>query len=331
MTPTLSRATLNRLPAGVDAPPLPPAAPGVVHLGLGAFHRAHQALVFDRLLREGDARWGVLGVTMRNPALIEALAPQDHLYTVRVADAQGVRWQVPGALCATALATRDRAQVIAAIAAPSTRWITLTVTEKGYGPELAALLVDGLAARHAAGLGGLTVASCDNLADNGRKLLALCEAQGRTQGLSDAFLTWLNEACAFPNSMVDRIVPAGTEAHRQAAREALDVDDAAALGTEGFWEWVIERRFADPSDADRLSRCGVQVVDAVRPFEEAKLRMLNGSHSAMACMGAVLGLPVIADCVGDAQVRAFIHGFMTDEIGPLVSRPNWPAYRDALL
>lgn len=315
----------------MELPSEPGTAPGVIHLGLGAFHRAHQALVFDTLLRSGDRRWGVLGVAMRNPALAEALQAQDGLYSVQVASATGTTWRVPGALWGTAVAAQQREQVVSALAATSTRWVTLTVTEKGYGPELAGLLVEGLARRHTAGHAGLTLASCDNLSGNGRRLQALCEEAARTSGHGPALLDWMARHCAFPNSMVDRIVPAATEAHRAAARAALGMDDAAALGTEGFWEWVLERHLAAPADADLLASAGVTLVDDVHPFEEAKLRLLNGSHSAMACIGTVAGLPFIADCIQQPAVRRYIHGLMTDEVGPHVARTDWPAYRDALI
>jgi fructuronate reductase len=301
----------------------------VVHLGLGAFHRAHQAMVFDALLQQGDPRWGVLGVAMHNPLVADALARQDGLYAVQIADRDGVRWQVAGAMLKTCVASREPDLVAAAIAAPATRWITLTVTEKGYGPELAALLVRGLAQRQAAGLGGLTVASCDNLSHNGDQLRALCLAQAVAHNA--ALASWIDQHCTFPNSMVDRIVPAATPARLQAARAALGVADQAALGTEGFWEWVIERRFVDDADARVLQGAGVTVVDDVAPFEEAKLRMLNASHSAMACIGAVAGLPVISDCIGQNAIHTFIHGLMTLEVAPQMRRTDWAAYRDALL
>lgn len=301
--------------------------PGVVHLGLGAFHRAHQAMVFDDLLSRGDARWAVLGVAMRSTNVADSLAAQDGLYAVQIASREGTRWQVPGAIVQTCVAAREAHRVVQAIAAPSTRWITLTVTEKGYRPELAALIVQGLAARRAAGLPGLTIASCDNLSGNGRKLQALCE-----QAAPDADTgRWISARCAFPDSMVDRIVPAATDERLQAARETLGLQDDSALGTEAFWEWVIERRFVDAADGDLLASVGVNVVDDVRPFEEAKLRMLNGSHTAMACIGAVAGLPVICDCIETPPIRDFIHGLMTHEVAPHVTRPDWAAYRDALL
>jgi fructuronate reductase len=304
-------------------------ATGVVHLGLGAFHRAHQAMVFDALLQGGDARWGVLGVAMRSTALADALARQNGLYAVQVASSAGTHWQVSGAIWQACVAAREPARVVQAMAASTTRWVTLTVTEKGYTPELAALLIEGLAARLGAGLGGLTIASCDNLSHNGHKLQALCVAAAKAS--NPELVQWINTTCTFPNSMVDRIVPAATAQRLAAAQQALGVDDQAALGTEAFWEWVIERRFVDAADADALAAMGVTVVDDVGPFEEAKLRMLNGSHSAMACIGAVAGLPVISDCITQSVVREFIHGLMTHEVGPQLKRPDWPSYRDALL
>jgi fructuronate reductase len=302
---------------------------GVVHLGLGAFHRAHQALVFDAMLQRGDTRWGVLGVAMRHTALADTLANQNGLYAVQVASSAGVQWQVSGAIWQTCVAAREPSQVVQALAAAATRWVTLTVTEKGYTPALAALLLQGLAARHRAGLGGLTIASCDNLSHNGRQLQALCV--DAVQASHPELSQWVSTTCTFPNSMVDRIVPAATTQRLAAAEQALGVADQAALGTEAFWEWVIERRFVDAADGEALAAMGVTVVDDVGPFEEAKLRMLNGSHSAMACIGAVAGLPVISDCITQPAVHAFVHGLMTHEVGPQLKRSDWPQYRDALL
>lgn len=330
-TPGLDTSCLPTLAArGIAVPGYPRnGAPGVVHLGLGAFHRAHQALVFDALLQRGDMRWGVFGTAMRSSALAGCLQAQVGLYTVQVASSAGSQWQVGGAIWQTAVAAREPAQVVQAMAAPATRWLTLTVTEKGYGSELARLIVLGLAARHAAGFPGLTIASCDNLVGNGRQLQALCLANAQQH--NPALADWINTACAFPNSMVDRIVPAATPQRLAAARAALGVLDEAALGTEAFWEWVIERRFADEADAGVLAAAGVTVVDDVAPFEDAKLRLLNGSHTAMACMGAVAGWPVIGECITQPAVCNFIHGLMTQEVGPQLARPDWPAYRDALL
>ncbi len=180
-----------------------------------------------------------------------------------------------------------------------------------------------------AGLGGLTVASCDNLSDNGRKLQRLCFDAAAAQ--DTALATWVGTHCAFPNSMVDRIVPAATTRQCADAAAVLGVDDAGALATEAFWEWVIENRFADPADAEVLRAAGVNVVTDVKPFEEAKLRMLNGSHTAMALLGAVQGWPMVADGVARPDVRQFVHGLMTQMVMPHLQRPGLPAYRDALL
>lgn len=334
----LSQASLDELIDSADRLPsslaLPrhdraQAATGVVHLGLGAFHRAHQAIVFDALLAGGDARWGVLGVAMRSTELADALVRQDGLYTLQIASAAGRHWQIAGAIQQTCVAAREPEQVIAAIAAPATRWVTLTVTEKAYGPDLAALLVKGLAARQAASLGGLTVASCDNLTGNGDKLRALCV--GAAQDTDGPLAAWIAAHCVFPNSMVDRIVPAATAQHCADAAEVTGLDDACALGTEGFWEWVIEDRFVDPADGALLASAGVTVVHDVLPFEQAKLCMLNGSHTAIAMLGAVMGLPTVSDCVANADIHRFVSGLMTGVMMPQLTRPGLPAYRDALL
>ena len=327
----LARATLPLVSKSVHTPAYSPtsAQPGVVHLGLGAFHRAHQAMVFDQLLREGDMRWGIHGVGMTQPGLVNKLRAQDGLYAVRVAGANGIEWHVPGALWQTSVATTERQHVLNAIAAPSTRWITLTVTEKGYTPALAQLLIDGLRLRHAAGQAGLTIASCDNLQGNGHKLKAILHATASSQDAE--LMTWIDARCAFPCSMVDRIVPAATEAVASAAKEALGMQDECALSTETFWEWVIEDNFVDPSDAALLSRCGVRVTSQVHSYEEAKLRMLNGSHSAMALMGAITGRAYIADCIGSDHIKEFVHRLMTQEVAPHLSRADWADYRDALI
>ena len=332
----LSALTLSSLPATIHTPAYDRIAhaPGVVHLGLGAFHRAHQAMVFDQLLATGDMRWGIHGVGMTRPDLVNQLHAQDGLYAVRIADAQGVNWQVPGALWRTNVAATERDAVVQAIAAPATRWVTLTVTEKGYTQALGQLLLDGLRLRQQAGLPGITVASCDNLQGNGHKLQALVKAQissNDTTPQDAQLLRWLDAQCAFPCSMVDRIVPAATPEVMAAAQEALGVQDSCALSTEGFWEWVIEDHFADPTDAALLQSAGVRVTDDVHSYEEAKLRMLNGSHSAMALIGAITGRPYIASCIGVDHIRAFVHQLMGREVAPHLSRSDWAEYRDALI
>ncbi|MEY3612018.1 MAG: Polyol:NADP oxidoreductase [Pseudomonadota bacterium] len=327
----LSALTLASLPADIHTPIYDRRrhAPGVVHLGLGAFHRAHQAMVFDHLLTTGDSRWGIHGVGMTRPDLVNLLRAQDGLYAVRVAHGLGVKWQVPGALWRMNVAATERETVVQAIAAPATRWVTLTVTEKGYTPALGQLLMDGLRQRQRSGLTGITVASCDNLQGNGHKLLALVKAAAAPQDTT--LLRWLDTHCAFPCSMVDRIVPAATAEVLAAASQALGLRDDASLSTEGFWEWVIEDRFADPSDAALLQSASVRVTGDVHSYEEAKLRMLNGSHTAMALMGAITGRPFIASCIGEPHIREFVVRLMGQEVAPHLSRSDWSDYRTALI
>ncbi|MEI7783655.1 MAG: mannitol dehydrogenase family protein [Betaproteobacteria bacterium] len=325
--PRLNAATLAQV-SGATIPAYPRnGEPGVLHLGLGAFTRAHQAMVFDRLLAQGDARWGMHGVGMTQPRLVQQLREQNGLYALRVADAQGLRWHVPGALWRLNVATTEREAVLQAMAGGALRWITLTVTEKGYSPELGSLLAQGLRLRQAQGGAGLTMASCDNLQGNGDKLRALVLAACEESSLRD----WVDSACAFPCSMVDRIVPASSELMRGEAEAALGLHDETALGTEGFWEWVLEDRLADPSDAAVLAAAGVKITGQVHVYEEAKLRMLNGSHSAMALMGAITGRRFIADCIGAPHIQAFVRRLMEREVAPHLARQDWPAYRDALI
>jgi fructuronate reductase len=327
----LSALTVASLPADIHTPTYDRRrhAPGVVHLGLGAFHRAHQAMVFDHLLATGDTRWGIHGIGMTRPDLVNQLRAQDGLYAVRIADGTGVKWQVPGALWRMNVAATERDAVVQAMAAPATRWVTLTVTEKGYTPALGQLLLDGLRLRQQNGLPGITVASCDNLQGNGHKLLALVKAAAATQ--DDELLRWMDAQCAFPCSMVDRIVPAATAEVLAAASQALGLRDDASLSTEGFWEWVIEDRFADPTDAALLRSAGVRVTPDVHSYEEAKLRMLNGSHTAMALMGAVTNRPFIASCIAEPHIREFVFRLMGQEVAPHISRSDWDDYRTALI
>lgn len=301
--------------------------PGVLHLGLGAFVRAHQAMVFDQLLASGDGRWGMHGVGMRQAALVKALQAQDGLYAVKVADATSQRWTVPGALWRLSVLSEDREAVLQAVAQPALRWITLTVTEKGYTPELGTLIAQGLARRRAAGAGGLTLASCDNLRGNGRHLRQLVLQACEPLNLRP----WVDSSCAFPNSMVDRIVPASSPALREQVVQELGVVDESPLGTESFWEWVIEDDLADPSDAAVLSSVGVRVTPDVHVYEDAKLRMLNGSHSAMALMGAITGRAFIGDCIRHAPISDFVRRMMEREVAPHLQRSDWAAYRDALI
>lgn len=303
-------------------------SPGVVHLGLGAFHRAHQALVFEALKDQHGSPWSVLAVSMRDPTVATQLAAQQFSYHVRIGDASGAHWRTCHGIVQTAVAALERPRVVQALGAPQTRWVTLTVTEKGYTPELAALLVEGLQARWQANRPGLTIASCDNLSHNGERLRALCQQAADGQ---PGLWHWIEAHCTFPNSMVDRIVPATTPALVAACAQATGLADPVAVATESFWEWVLEDRLADPADADLLRSAGVQVVAAVAPYELAKLNLLNGSHSALACVGALLDIETVDQVVADPELRAWIEALMLQDLGPGLVRQDWPSYAQALL
>jgi fructuronate reductase len=353
--PRLSPASLAALPAGVARPSYDRAAAkaGVVHLGVGAFHRAHQAAVFDRALSAGDLRWAVTGASLRSPAARDALAPQAGLYTLVERDSAGERRRVIGALKDVLVAPDNPPALIEAMASPDVHLVTLTVTEKGYhlgpngqlsldDPAIAAdltnphapmtaigFIVRALAARRDLGLPGFTAISCDNIAGNGAKLGAAVQAFACA--CEPALADWITANAAFPSTMVDRIVPATTLDDIDALATSIGVRDEAMVKTEPFLQWVIEDRFAGARpDFDSL---GVQVVKSVEPWEQAKLRLLNGAHSAMAYLGGLAGLRFVHEFVSDPERVAFIERLWDEAGETLVPTPGLdiPTYRAALL
>ncbi len=354
--PRLSAATLGGLPGDVARPGYDRAATstGVVHLGVGAFHRAHQAVVFDDLLRGGDPRWGVLGASLRSPDVRDQMNPQDGLYSVLVRDGASEQVRIIGALSEVLVAPENPAALVAALAAPQTHLVTLTVTEKGYkldpatgrllegdadlAADLASLaaprtapgfITASLAARRERGLPGLTAISCDNLPHNGARLrdAVLAIAAHHDPALRD----WIADHAAFPQTMVDRIVPATTEADVEALADRLGVVDAAMVKTEPFTQWVVEDRFA--GEQPDLAAAGVQLTDAVAPWEDAKLRMLNGAHSAIAYLGGLAGIDFVHQFVARPAGARFVEA-LWDEAAPTLSPPpglDVGAYRRALM
>ncbi len=307
---------------------------GVVHLGLGAFHRAHQAPVFDDVIAAGDRRWGVLGVAMRSPDVVAALADQDGLYGLTVRGATPTPPRVVGAIRGLRIAARERQAVIDAIAAPATQLVTLTITEKGYldtAPTGAmAIVAAALAARHAAGLGPITIMSCDNRTANGPFTRAAVLAAARAAGIDASALRWIEEAVTFPSTMVDRITPATTPAMIAQSSAALSVHDAAAVWTEPFWQWVVEDRFA--AARPDFEAVGVTMVDDVAPWEDAKLRLLNAAHSALAYRGVLGGFEFVHQAIADPALRARVDA-MWDEAAATLDATvvDVPAYRAALI
>lgn len=372
--PRLSAATWSARaasdpPGGVTGPRTSPGdlAIGQVHLGLGAFHRAHQQVFTeDAIAASGDTRWGVLGVTQRSARVLEQLAPQDGLYGVLTLGAREASLRVVGTLRDQAFPGKDSSRVVAALAAPSVHLVTLTVTEKGYrrGPTggvdttdddtaadlavLAAalvgpddgtpartpvgLLLRGLTARARADAGPITVVCCDNLSHNGRTLRALVRSWLEAVPHGDRLRPWLEASVTFPSTMVDRIVPATAPAHRDRAGELLGLTDEGLVVAEPFSQWVIEDDFAGPRPPWELA--GATLTDDVAAFENAKLRVLNGSHSTLAYLGALRGHPTIAEAIADPQLEAAVRALVDDDVLPTLTAPDGvelPAYRDEVL
>jgi fructuronate reductase len=320
-------------------------AVGIVHFGIGAFHRAHQAWYTDAAMNAGERNWMITGVSLRSAAVAEQMNPQQGLYTVTERSAEGAQSRLIGAVRDVLVAPYETEAVIAALAAPATHIASLTITEKGYcraadgslDLELAGegsvyhYLAAGLRRRHDAGLPGLTLLCCDNLANNGSQLARL---MGEYLSRHDpALLGWFEAECTCPATMVDRIVPATTPADRESVADALDgLHDDAAVMTEPFSQWVIEDKFAGPRP--RWEAVGAELVADVAPYETAKLRMLNGAHSALAYIGLAHGHTYVHEAVADPAIRPLIESLMRDEAAPTIAAApgqNLSAYADALL
>ena len=329
----LANATLGALSGEVRRADYDCAAQavGLVHLGIGAFHRAHQAWYLDRAMEAGERDWAVLGVSLRSATVADQLNPQDGLFTVTERSAAGEATRLVGSVRKVLVASRDSQAVIAALAAPATRIASLTVTEKGYcraadgsldmglaGPgSIYPLLGEGLRRRHDAGLPGLTLLSCDNLAENGRQLDVLM--QQWLEGHDPALAGWFRAECACPSTMVDRIVPATTEADRQALAARIGLADHGAVVTEPFSQWVIEDRFA--AGRPRLEAVGAELVGDVRPYETAKLRMLNAAHSLLAYAGLARGHCFVHQAIANPHLRALVGRLMLAEAAPTIAAP----------
>lgn len=327
--------------------------PGIVHLGLGAFCRAHVAFYVDEILKV-DPSWGIIGASLRRPVTREALAPQDFLYTLVVRSAAATDARVIGSILDVLDAATQRDALLAAMIDPRIRVVSLTITEKGYchdpstgeldprHPHIAhdlakpdapisapGLIVCALRRRFAAGVNPFTVLCCDNLPSNGETAARVVI---RFAALSDqGFADRVAREVAFPSTMVDRIVPATTDEDRKLVLEVTGTRDAWPVMTEPFTQWVIEDRFSNGRPP--FERTNAQLVSDVRPFEMMKLRMLNGSHSTLAYLGYLAGYEFVSDAVGDAALYTFIRDFMTEEVPRTLTQgtDELAAYRDALL
>ncbi|MEY4160601.1 MAG: hypothetical protein RLZZ136_1222 [Pseudomonadota bacterium] len=303
-------------------------AVGIVHFGIGAFHRAHQAWYTDLAMQAGDRGWMITGVSLRSASVADQMNPQNGLYTLTEYASGGRATRLISAVRNVLVASETPETVIAALASPTTHIVSFTVTEKGYcraadgsldlalaGPlSLYRFVAEGLRRRYTSGLSGLTLLSCDNLADNGPQLQRLM-----TQYLAHhdpALLAWFEQNCTCPATMIDRIVPATTEDDRRMVAAALGLDDASAVMTEPFSQWVIEDRFAGPRPA--WDKVGAQLVGDVAPYETAKLRMLNGAHSLLAYCGLQRGYSYVHEAVADPVLRQMIKGLMLQEAAPTI-------------
>ncbi|MBG6097699.1 mannitol dehydrogenase family protein [Nocardioides luteus] len=338
----LTSARLGELSAAIAVPAYDRSAvtPGIVHLGVGGFHRAHQARYIDDLLASGITDWGIVGVGLmpQDVRMRDALAAQDHLYTlVERAPDGGVHGRVIGSIIDYLFAPDSPEAVLALLTDPRIRIVSLTITEGGYhvnqatggfdasDPDIQADLepgavpstafgyvVEALARRRAAGVAPFTVMSCDNIAGNGDVARAMMSAFA---SLRDPDLgAWIASDVAFPSSMVDRITPATTDADLEEVGWRFGIEDAWPVVSEPFSQWVLEDHF--PQGRPPFERAGVEMVPDVEPYELMKLRLLNASHQALCYLGYLSGYRYAHEVCADPLFVDFLLGYMTQEGTP---------------
>jgi len=300
---------------------------GILHFGCGAFFRAHQAACTDAALEHAGGNWRIAALNLRSRGDIDALTAQDGLYTLIAKSAQGARARVIASIGQSIAATDARTQVLQHLQNPAVRIVTLTVTEKAYGIDRAALdidpnhpaiaadladprnptsvlgyLVEGLRLRRAAGHAPPTILCCDNLPRNGHLLRA--GVIGFAQRIDPDLADHIARNVAFPSTMVDRITPASTDQTRKDARILTGYDDAVAVETEPFFQWVIEDNF--PTGRPAWQAGGAVFVPNVEPYENMKLRMLNGAHSMLAYGGYLSGHKYVRDVMNDPALARLV-------------------------
>lgn len=337
-------AKLQGLPESVAIPDFDrdAASTGILHLGIGGFHRAHQAVYTDDAMAEAGGDWMIEGVSLRHPDMAARLNPQNGLFSVMERDSENVAVRVIGSVRCVHVAPENPETVLARLADPDIRIVSLTVTEKAYGfsgpqrrldpahPAMAAdlarpefpvgpvgYLVEGLARRHRKGMKPFTPLCCDNIPANGAvlKRLAVDLAQSRDTALA----RWINAEVPFPSTMVDRIVPETDEATLVQAEALLERRDEAAIATEPFRQWVIEDSFADGRPAWEAG--GAVFASDVGPYEQMKLRMLNGAHSLLAWLGFGTGFKSVPEAMQYAPLAAIVRHHMTEAARSLPAAP----------
>jgi fructuronate reductase/mannitol 2-dehydrogenase len=335
----LTDATLAELPDGIARPEYAREAltPGVVHIGVGGFHRAHQAVYLDDLAGQGVTEWGLVGVGLNRPQMGEVLTAQDGLYVVVERSADRDRARVVGVMTRYLFAPDDPDAVLGALTDERVRVVTLTITGTSYlidsqtgefqadqdpvasdleHPEnpttVFGYLVEALQRRRRAGTHPFAVLSCDNMPSNGAaaRTAVVGFARRRDPELAD----WIDSEVAFPGSMVDRITPATSPEEREQIVAELGVADQWPVITEPFSQWIVEDDF--PYGRPPLERVGVQLVDDVAPYEQMKTRLLNAGHSALGYLGYLAGHRTTDQVMADAPLREFLETMMAEEIAP---------------
>jgi len=315
---------------------------GIVHLGLGAFFRAHGAIYIAEAMAKSGGDWGIFAASLKSAGTRDALAPQNYAYTALEAGPDGDSATTVEVIEQLIVAPEDPALLLSVMSDEKTKIVSLTVTEKGYchhpasgkvnlsHPDIAhdlshdlprsapGFLVRALAARHAAGLRPFTVLSCDNLPHNGalvrRVVLDLA------QEIDPALARWIETEGCFPATMVDRIVPATKPEDLERVATLTHTADSSPVIHEPFRQWVVEDNFVDNARPD-LAAVGVQMVQDVAPFELMKLRMLNGTHSSLAYLGYLAGFKTIAQTVADPVFAQFVQKLWREEIIPSLTAP----------
>ncbi|OBQ70960.1 mannitol dehydrogenase family protein [Mesorhizobium erdmanii] len=336
---TLSRDLLERLPASVQTPSYDRAtlAPGMAHLGVGAFHRCHQAEYTDDLLSLRFDRWGIVGINIRPPTLADTLGRQSGLYTRLIRENSHIEARVIGSIVKVVDSQDSAAPALAVLSPPDIELVTMTVTEKGYchipssgaldlshpdivhdlaNPErprsVPGILTRALELRRATHGRPLTLLSCDNIPTNGVILENVVRtfAERRGHGLAE----WIAANAAFPSAMVDRIAPAVTQADLESVEQWFGYRDAAVAVGEPFRQWVIEQKFA--GRMPRWDLAGATFVDDVTPFEYLKMRVLNGAQTTLATLGVLAGLEHTFDAIADPLLSVFVRRMLVEETLP---------------
>lgn len=345
----LNKNLLSQLPEDVVLPKYnrDELVSGIVHLGIGAFHRAHQAFYTEAVLNQFGGDWGIIGSSLRSASVRDQLVPQDCLYTLVERSGDGEKLQIIGAVTDTLVGPENPAVLVATIAQPTIKIVSLTVTEKGYCHDPATgnlneahpdiihdlqnlekpvsaigFIVAGLKQRYENKQKAFTALSCDNLPNNGEVLEKV--VLQFAQKISSAFADWIKTNATFPSTMIDRIVPATTDDDRRDIEARLSINgesvrDEGMVVCEPFSQWVVEDKFAD--GRPEWEKVGVLLVNDVRVFEKIKLRLLNGAHSTMAYTGYLSGFQYISEVMEQPAFVNLVKTYMAREAGETVVAP----------